>query len=222
MSFAHTIAKMLYQKMSLATFFHRVSTLTMVDVGSGNGKLALEIARLIEAKRLILIDKKNKLEVPLPPHAKFFQMDIYSDEFLYCIPQADVMTCIRTFHEFPDPCSAAMRFISKTHGVLIIRDWMEKGWERILKEDQQIRDEKKRKEELAHDEEDLQLVRKNRLYTPEEIRRFWKIIDQNVPGLMEFHFGIETYVVVYCGWIKIEKVNLNQISTFDFFESARK
>jgi len=69
MGLAQTIAKLLLEKIELTPFYSR---LRMIDIGSGDGKIALEIAKLIGAKEVILIDKENRLEVPLTSQLKFF------------------------------------------------------------------------------------------------------------------------------------------------------
>jgi len=220
MGLAQTIAKLLLEKIELAPFSPRLFDLRMVDVGSGDGKIALEIAKLIGAKEVILIDKENRLEVPLTSQVKFFQMDAESEEFFYLVPDADVMTCLRTFHEFSNPFSMAIKMALKTRGILIVHDWMEKGWQRILKEDQQIEDAEKRKRELSHDWEDIQKVRRNHLYTKEEIRHFWNLVALYLEGKLEYRWGIESYVVIYCSWIKIKKPDTSP-SEFEYYKSAQ-
>ncbi|MFY9484710.1 MAG: class I SAM-dependent methyltransferase [Patescibacteria group bacterium] len=144
--------------------------LEMMDIGSGNAAIAKRIFRLLGASKLHLVDpalEPCRAELPIiQRHRRSILDEDFVAEFRSKI---DLLTCVRTFHEFDDPILAARNLLEIFNhdgkGLLVVFDVSEGGWQskRPLAPEQ-----------AEHHRHDIERVRANRLFKNEDIVAFWE------------------------------------------------
>lgn len=168
----------------------------ILDVGSGEGILALKIAGTLKAKKVILTDIVDSLEVQLPRNAEFHQVDLCSMDFLQKFQnRVQVVICLRSFHEFSDPVGAMRNLfgVLPIGGTTLIFDYSKQGWAHqrtiTLAEDPTS---------ILHFQKDIKKAEQDDLNTDEGIREFWEgMVFPRVPGECHLFFNGDIYTVVY-------------------------
>lgn len=144
--------------------------LEMMDIGSGNAAIAKRIFRLLGASKLHLVDPALEFfpaELPIiQRHRSSILKQEFVDQFRSTI---DLLTCVRAFHEFEDPASAASNLLElfnhNGRGLLVVLDVSEGGWEskRPLNPEQ-----------AEHRRQDVERVKANNLFRNKDIVDFWQ------------------------------------------------
>lgn len=169
----------------------------MLDVGSGEGFMALRMAEDFGAAKIILTDIKYPPIVELPHHAKFYKIDALSPKFLEKFQnEINLVTCLNTFHELEDPLVAAGNLLRvlPLGGITLILEYSEEGWARQSR----IISTGGTEQERKHHADDLQLAKKNKFDTNDGIRKFWEQeIFPRVPGECFLTFNADLYTVIY-------------------------
>lgn len=153
----------------------------LLDVGSGEGILALRIAETLKAKKIILTDTEDFLTVQLPSNAEFHQVDVCSPDFLRKFQnRVQVVICLAAFHEFSDPIGAVKNLfgVLSIRGTTLILDYSKQGWARqrtiTLAEDPTS---------ILHFQKDIKRAEQTGLNTNKGIRKFWEeTFFPRVPG----------------------------------------
>ncbi len=169
----------------------------LLDVGTGEGIIALEVAQEFGASEVIFADVEDFLLVELPSNAKFQIIDVCSRDFLSKFQnKVTAVTCFKAFHEFEDPFQAAVNLISilPHNGILFLLDLTEKGWEHM----EQINHEQGGGA-LLHHKDDLERIRSKglKLNTDQGIKDFWEGLFPRIPGKCNLQFIGEMYSVIY-------------------------
>lgn len=168
----------------------------ILDVGSGEGILALKMAKTLKARKVILTDIVNSLVVQLPSNAEFHQVNVCSTEFLQKFQnRVQVVICFTAFHEFSDPIAALQNLISvlPIGGTTLIFDYSEQGWAH-----QRIITITEGSDSVLHFQEDIERIRQMGLDTDEGIKEFWeRTFFPRVPGQCHLFFNGDLYTVVY-------------------------
>src|SRR3989344_2052354 len=166
----------------------------MMDVCSGEGVSALNIAKTFHAKSVVLSDIRNILRVSLPPNAKFEFADVCSPNFAQKYRgKMDVITCTMSLHELMNPIMALQNMLSVVprNGLVFIVDYAEGGWAQQAKRAQSG-------EGVNHYLSDLQNIRMFGLDTNTGIKHFWETsVFPGIPGEASLSFRGEIYTLVY-------------------------
>ncbi len=169
---------------------------TMLDIGSGEGLLALKMAADFGAGNVILIDNEKRPNVKLPLNAKFYLMDALSSTMLEKFQnKIDLVTCLNAFHEFDDPLAAAGQLISVLHsqGVAVVFEYTEEGWHKARQLSMSSGDGPHR-----HFNKDVRRAQALGLDTNRGIRDFWEQrVFPGVPGQCNLTFMNELYLFLY-------------------------
>ncbi len=170
----------------------------MLDIGTGEGIIALEMAKEFGVSKVFLTDIKKYLLVELPSNAVFQILDVCGGDFVKRFQnKVTLVTCLKTFHEFADPFQAAVNLISvlPLRGMVFIMDHTEEGWDYLRRTAMD--------EGLGaqfHHEQDMERIRKSGLHldTDEGIRDFWETwFFPRVPGECHLTFHGLMYSTVY-------------------------
>lgn len=168
----------------------------LLDVGTGEGVIGLEAAKVLGVEKTILVDLADYLTVGLPKNARLDLVDVCSEEFVRRYQnKVKVLTCFSAFHEFADPFLGAAHIVQvlPLEGVALLTDFTEKGWTEV-----RASAEAEGVDSLRHYEEDIRKLQKNGLRTDAGIRDFWENqIFPKVPGECVLTFFGPVYRVVY-------------------------
>ncbi|MBI3290645.1 methyltransferase domain-containing protein [Candidatus Falkowbacteria bacterium] len=175
------------------------SARVLLDVGCAEGIISLEMARDLNANRIILADIVPSLSVQLPENAEFVQVDVCcrSEMFKRFRNQVDFVTCVRSFHLFRNPLEAAISLfgILPQRGIAIIWDYSEGG----LVRHGEVSAKECPENVLMHQQK-MRIVKETGLGTDIGIRKFWEgLIFPHVPGISDlvFNEGGHFYMVLY-------------------------
>lgn len=169
----------------------------VLDAGCGEGLLALKIAETFRAKKLILTDRVNIIDVDIPVYAEFHQIDICSAGFLERFRnQMHVVVSTMVFHEFANPLHGLANLfgILPEGGLALLIDHSEAGWrhqEGVAEAEGTI----------EHYRRDIENVKRIGIDTDAGIKGFWeRKIFPMFPGQAHLCFYTGLYAVAYRAW----------------------